>query len=92
MNIFKRKHKIITGYETQSMDGAEVWVVSWSALERQSVDFDLFKTRRVAKAFLSEKDAQMFEQSIYDALILLQFAKTVQEAKYFSQLRIEKQS
>ena len=91
MSLFKRKHKIITDYKKEEVEGVEVWVVSWDSLERASVDFDLFRTKRVAKAFTDESNAKTFEQSIYDALILLQFAENVQEAKYFSQLRIEKQ-
>lgn len=91
MEFFKRKRTIITGYQKQDVDGAEVWMVSWDSLIRKSIEFDLFNTKRVSKAFLTEEDAKIFAESIYDALIILQFAKDKCEAKRFSQLRIEKQ-
>lgn len=93
MSIFTRKkEKIVTDYITEQVDGAEVFVVSWVAFERLYPDSDLMRSHRKAKAFLKEEDAETFKKSLYDSLILLQFAKDKEEAQFMLQLKTEKQS
>lgn len=92
MGIFTRKkEKIVTDYITEQVDGAEVFVVSWDAFERKYSDSDIMLLRRKAKAFLKEEDAKIFKKSLYDSLILLQFAKDKEEAQFMLQLKTEKQ-
>ena len=92
MSIFTRKkEKIVTDYITEQVDGAEVFVVSWDAFERLYSDLDIMRRHRKAKAFLKEEDAKSFKKSLYDSLILLQFAKDQEEAQFILQLKTEKQ-
>ena len=57
MGIFNRKkEEIINDYQTETIDGAEVWMVSWDAR------FGEYRgdSKRVAKAFFSETAAETF--------------------------------
>lgn len=93
MGIFTRKkEKIVSDYITEQVDGAEVFVVSWDAFKRMYSDADIMRRHRKAKAFLKKEDAETFEKSLYDFLILLQFAEDIAEAQFILQLKIEKQS
>ena len=93
MSIFTRKkEKIVKDYLTEQVDGAEVFVVSWDAFERKYSDSDIMCCHRKAKAFLKEEDAETFKKSLYDSLILLQFAEDEKEAQFLLQLKTEKQS
>jgi len=93
MSIFTRKkEKIVTNYIMEQVDGAEVYVVSWDAFQRLYSDMDIMRRHRMAKAFLEKEDAETFKKSLYDSLILLQFAKDEEEAQFILQLKIEKQS
>lgn len=93
MSIFTRKkEKIVKDYLTEQVDGAEVFVVSWDTFKRLYSDTDIMRRHRKAKAFLKEEDAETFKKSLYDSLILLQFAKDKEEAQFILQLKIEKQS
>lgn len=93
MGIFTRKkEKIVTDYITEDVDGAEVFVVSWDSFKRVYSDSDIMRCHRKAKAFLKEEDAETFKKSLYDSLILLQFAEDEKEAQFILQLKIEKQS
>ena len=93
MGIFTRKkEKIVTDYITEQVDGAEVFVVSWDTFKRLYSDSDIMRRRRNAKAFLKEEDAETFKKSLYNSLILLEFAKDKEEAQFILQLKIEKQS
>lgn len=92
MGIFTRKkEKIVTDYITEQVDGAEVFVVSWDAFKRLYSDTDIMRLRRKAKAFLKEEDAETFKKSLYNSLILLQFAEDEKEAQFILQLKTEKQ-
>jgi len=74
MGIFNRKsEKIIKDYQTETVDGAEVWMVSWDAR------FDEFSQnkKRVAKAFLNENDAEAFKLSLEEAQKLLQYTENI---------------
>ena len=66
---FKEKLNSIFGFKAiKEAEGAEVYIVSWNArYGNYSTD-----TRRVAKAFLLEEDAEAFAQSLYNAQALLQ--------------------
>ena len=68
MKFFKRKNLIIKAYDIKSVDGTEVWVVSWNA---RLGDFSYDK-KRVAKSFLSHEDAMIFINSLKEAKTLLQ--------------------
>lgn len=93
MSIFTRKkEKIVTDYITEQVDGAEVFVVSWDAFKRLYSGSDIMRCHRKSKAFLREEDAETFKKSLYDSLILLQFAKDKEEAQFLLQLKTEKQS
>lgn len=93
MGIFtKKKEKIVTDYITEQVDGAEVFVVSWDAFERLYPDLHIMHGHRKAKAFLKEEDAETFKKSLYDSLMLLQFAENEKEAQFILQLKTEKQS
>lgn len=69
MSKFIEKINSIFGVvKRKEAKGAEVWIVSWEAR------FGDYKgdTKRVAKAFLLEEDAEQFAQSLKDANKLLQ--------------------
>ena len=64
----------------EEVDGAEVWMVSWDRrIGNYSGDI-----RRAAKAFLNEKDANHFADSLQMAQDLLQNTNSLQ-------IKIEKQ-
>lgn len=66
LNNLIRPHKVKEIVE--QVDGAHVWVVSWEARHgNYSSD-----TKRVAKAFLNEDDANQFAESLKLAHELLQ--------------------
>jgi len=73
MNIIKKINQIITGYVTENVEGAEVWVVSWNAR------YGSFhgEWERKAKAFMVKKDAEAFCQSLEDAKKLLQYTEGI---------------
>lgn len=83
MGLFKfteKKETIIESYNTKEVEGAEVWLVSWKARYGEySSNF-----RRVAKAFLSEKSARDFANSLMEAKNLLQYTEN-------TEIRVEKQ-
>lgn len=93
MGIFTRKkEEIIIDYVTEQVDGAELFVVSWDAFRRVYSDADIMRSSRKAKAFMCEKDAEAFKKSLYDSLILLQYAEDEAQAQFILQLKVEKQS
>ena len=74
MGIFNRKkEEIIKDYQTETVDGAEVWMVSWDAR------FGEYRgdSKRVAKAFFSETAAETFKKSLEDAQKLLQYKENI---------------
>lgn len=74
MGIFNRKsEKIIKDYQTETVDGAEVWMVSWDAR------YGEYKgdSKRVAKAFFKEEDAEAFKKSLEEAQKLLQYTENI---------------
>lgn len=74
MGIFNRKsEKIIKDYQTETVDGAEVWMVSWDAR------YGEYKgdSKRVAKAFFNEEDAEAFKKSLEEAQNLLQYKENL---------------
>ncbi len=74
MGIFNRKkEEIIKGYQVETVDGAEVWMVSWDA---RFGEFSQNK-KRVAKAFFSETDAETFKKSLENAQKLLQYEENM---------------
>ena len=64
----------------EEVDGAHVWVVSWDA---RWGDYST-ETKRVAKAFLNEDDANQFAESLEMAQELLQNTNSLR-------IKIEKQ-
>lgn len=66
LNNLIRPHKVKEIVE--QVDGAHVWVVSWSARYGEYYG----ETKRVAKAFLNEDDANQFAESLEIAHELLQ--------------------
>lgn len=80
MGLFKfigKRHSIIVSQNTKEVDGAEVWVVSWNAR------YGLYHTewKRVAKAFLTEEDADTFIESLKNAMSVLQYTENIDIAK-----------
>lgn len=73
MKLFKKKETVVTGYEKEEVDGAEVWMVSWCARYGEYSG----NYRRVAKAFLSEKSARDFANSLMEAKKLLQYTENI---------------
>lgn len=66
LNNLIRPHKVKEIVE--QVDGAHVWVVSWNARYGEYYG----ETKRVAKAFLNEDDANQFAESLEMAHELLQ--------------------
>lgn len=80
LKFTKKKETVIESYNTKEVEGAEVWIVSWKARHGEySSNF-----RRVAKAFLSEKSARDFAESLMEAKKLLQYTEDID-------IRLEKQ-
>lgn len=73
MKLFKKKEAVITGYEKEIVEGAEVWMVSWDARYGEYSG----NYRRVAKAFLDEKSARDFAESLMAAKRLLQYTENI---------------
>lgn len=70
MSIFNRKREeVVVKQETETVEGAEVWMVSWNARYGSYVS----DVKRVAKAFLNENDADIFIESLHKAAKLLQY-------------------
>lgn len=67
LNFFKKKNKIAQ-IETKEVEGAEVWMVSWSSRHGDMY----YDTQRCAKAFLTEADAKDFKKSLEEAQQILQ--------------------
>lgn len=78
LNNLIRPHKVKEIVE--QVDGAHVWVVSWDA---RWGDYST-ETKRVAKAFLNEDDANQFAESLEMAQELLQNTNSLH-------IKIEKQ-
>jgi hypothetical protein len=78
LNDLIRPHKVKEIVE--QVDGAHVWVVSWEA---RWGDYSR-DTKRVAKAFLNEDDANQFAESLEMAQELLQNTNSLR-------IKIEKQ-
>lgn len=77
MGIFKftkKKESVIKSYNAETVDGAEVWMVSWYA---RMGSYYADRTR-VAKAFLSEQDAINFKKSLEAAHNLLQNKENIE--------------
>ena len=73
MALFTKKTNNIPETVNRQVDGAEIWVVSWTALYGGYLSNPtLVSDKRVAKAFLSEKDALDFKKSLENAMNLLQ--------------------
>ena len=79
LNKLVRPHKVKEIVE--EVDGAHVWIVSWEA---RYGDYS-HNTKRVAKAFLNEEDANHFAESLKMAQELLQNTNSLH-------IKIEKQS
>ena len=62
LKFFKRKNRIAQ-IEAKEVDGAEVWMVSWSSRHGDGY----YDTNRCAKAFLTEADAKDFKKSLEEA-------------------------
>lgn len=85
MALFTKKKNEIPVVTNKQVDGAEIWVVSWTALYGgYRSNPTLVDDKLVAKAFLSEKDALDFKKSLEDAMNLLQCGFQIN-------IRIEKQ-
>lgn len=67
LKFFKRKNRIAQ-IEAKEVDGAEVWMVSWSS---RHGDYHSDVQRR-GKAFLTEDDANDFKKSLEEAQRILQ--------------------
>lgn len=67
LKFFKKKNKIAQ-IEAKEVDGAEVWMVSWTA-RHGNYYADM---RRCAKAFLTEDDANDFKKALEEAQNILQ--------------------
>lgn len=67
--------------ETKQVETAQIWMVSWTAR------FGEFSkdTKRVAKAFLDEGDANLFKKALEDAQQLLHNTENLN-------IRVEKQT
>ena len=70
MFFIKKKNSINKVVEDRTVDGAEVWLVSWNA--HKPYGYVGTHPERVAKAFLNENDAKDFVNSLEDAQKLLQ--------------------
>lgn len=69
MSKFIEKINTVFGLTKQKeAKGAEVWMVYWSARHGNYSN----ETKRVAKAFLTKEDAELFAKSLHDAHKLLQ--------------------
>lgn len=71
MNVVKKLHNIITGYQKKEVKGFEAWTVSWRA--RKGSYSDDYKI--VAKTFLNKEDAEKFIESLKEAKKLLQYTE-----------------
>ena len=78
LNTLIRPHKVKEIVE--QVDGAHVWIVSWDARWGDYYG----ETKRVAKAFLNEDDANQFAESLEMAHELLQNTNSLR-------IKIEKQ-
>lgn len=81
MNYIKKLIQIFNVVPTKEVEGAEVYVVSWTARWGDYYG----ETSRVFKAFLLEDDANEFKQSLIDAHKLLQNTTSIN-------VKVEKQS
>ena len=71
--FIKKKVEQIPQTTNKEVEGAEVWMVSWNSLRDSGYhNPNLTRPHRVAKAFLSEKDAYDFVESLKEAMNLLQ--------------------
>lgn len=74
MGIFNRKkEEIIKDYQTEVVEGVEVWMVSWNARYGE-YQGDM---KRVAKGFLNEQDAEAFKDTLEYAQNLLQYKENL---------------
>ena len=80
MNIIKKIGEVITGYNKKEVEMAEVYVVSWCARYGHYCN----DWNRVAKAFLSKEDANVFAASLAEAAKLLQYSECID-------IKVEKQ-
>lgn len=84
MKLIKKLNNLIRPHKVkeivEEVDGAHVWVVSWDA---RWGDYRT-ETKRVAKAFLNEDDANQFAESLELAQELLQNTNSLH-------IKIEKQ-
>lgn len=84
MNFISKLNDLIRPYKVkeivEQVPGAHVWVVSWEA---RHGDYS-YDTKRVAKAFLNEDDANQFAESLQMAHELLQNTNNLR-------IKIEKQ-
>lgn len=82
--IFKKTNQI-PETTNREVEGAEVWIVSWTSLSgRYPNSPTLVGDTRRAKAFLSEDDARDFKKALEDAMSLLQ-------CSFYIDISIEKQ-
>lgn len=78
MGIFNRKREeVVIKQETETVEGAEVWMVSWNARYGSYVS----DVKRVAKAFFNENDADTFIESLHKAAKLLQYDENLRIKK-----------
>lgn len=80
-NFIKKEETVIRDYKAETVEGAEVWLVSWDA---RFGKWDTDK-KRVAKAFFNENDARDFKESLEMAQNLIQYTENIN-------IKIEKQS
>lgn len=85
MGLFTRKENEVPETTNRQVEGAEVWVVSWTSLSGSYPNSPtLVSDTRRAKAFIREKDAQDFKKALEDAMSLLQCGFAIN-------IRVEKQ-
>lgn len=72
LKFFKQKNKIAQ-IEAKEVDGAEVWLVSWTTRHGDGY----YDIQRCAKAFLTEDDAKDFKKSLEEAQQILQNTNSI---------------
>ena len=84
MAIFRKKEQIPVN-ETVEVEGAQVWMVTWNSLVNYGYQNpSLVSVERRAKAFLNQKDAEAYKESLERAMDLLQ-------CTFWIDIEIEKQ-
>lgn len=71
MNIIRKLNSIFS-FSEKKVDGAEIWVVSWTAYSSGIFADYPFRTQKY-KAFLNEEEAIKFKDNLKQCLKILQF-------------------